>query len=46
MEYYINLHIKVSKMQKYYNSSSKINTKMTSMYNHLWKKHDSIFYKF
>jgi hypothetical protein len=42
----MNLHIKVSKMQKYYNSSSKINIKMKSMYNHLWKKQDDVLFKF
>jgi len=43
MEYHINLHIKVSKMQKCDNSSNKINIKMTSMYNKLRKKEDQFF---
>jgi hypothetical protein len=38
MEYLINLHIKVLKMLKYYNISSKINIKMTSMDNKLYCK--------
>ncbi len=42
MEYHINLHMKMSKMQKCNNASNKINVKMTSMYNKLWKKQDQI----
>ncbi len=38
LEYHINLHIKVSKMQKCDTHSNKIDIKMTSMYNKLWKK--------
>jgi hypothetical protein len=43
LEYHINLHIKVSKMQKCDNGSNKIDIKMTSMYNKLWKKQDDFF---
>jgi len=46
MEYRINLHMKMSKMQKCDNGSSKINVKMTSMYNKLWKKQDQLFLLF
>jgi hypothetical protein len=41
MEYHINLHIKMLKMPKYYNISTKINIKMTSMDNKLyWEKNE------
>jgi hypothetical protein len=46
MEYHINLHIKVSKMQKCDNGSNKINIKITTMYNKLWKKQDQILLLF
>jgi hypothetical protein len=44
MEYHINLHMKMSKMGKCNNVSNKINVKMTSMYNKLWKKQDQLFF--
>jgi hypothetical protein len=44
MEYHINLHVKMSKMRKCDNGSNKINIKMTSMYNKLWKKQDQMIY--
>jgi hypothetical protein len=43
MEYHIDLHIKVSKMKKM-RQWFKLNIKMTSMYNKLWKKQDECFY--
>jgi len=46
MEYHINLHLKMLKMQKGDNGSTKINVKMTSMYNRLWKKQDQLFLLF
>jgi len=46
MEYHINLHIKVSKIEKCDNGSNKINIKITTMYNKLWKKQDQIFLLF
>jgi len=46
MEYHINLHMKMLKMQKKDNGSTKINVKMTSMYNKLWKKQDQLFLLF
>jgi hypothetical protein len=46
MEYHINLHMKMSKMQKCDNGSNKINVKMTSMYNKLWKKQNQILLLF
>jgi hypothetical protein len=38
IKHHINLYIKKSKVRKCDIGSSKINIKMTSMYNKLWKK--------
>ncbi len=46
MEYHINLHMKLSKMKKCNNGLHKINVKMTSVYNKLWKKEDQLFFLF
>jgi hypothetical protein len=46
MEHHINLHMKMSKMRKCNNVSNKINVKMTSMYNKLWKKQDQFLLLF
>ncbi len=42
MEYHINLHMKLSKMKKCNNGLNKINVRMTSVYNKLWKKEDQL----
>jgi len=40
------LHIKCQRYEKCDNGSNKINIKMTSMYNKLWKKQDELFLLF